>query len=96
MKEFIHDYGIALGQAINVCKSNLYLVKYAAQPQAIIKGILGFVMASLSFMYLGVPIFKGNPRMQHLQILADIYKLEGWKGNVSSMASHVELVLFFP
>lgn len=52
-------------------KSFFYLWKNASKRQRILADSLGFAEGSFPFTYLGVPIFKGCPRRQHLQVLAD-------------------------
>ena len=49
---------------------------------------------SLSFDYLGVPLFKGAPRRVHLQKITDKIKnkLSAWKGNLLSMAGRLTLI----
>ncbi|KAF1887896.1 hypothetical protein Lal_00023904 [Lupinus albus] len=49
---------------------------------------------SLPFNYLGVPLFKGNPRRIHLQPIVDIIiqKLAKWKAHSLSFMGRVELM----
>ncbi|KAL8520047.1 hypothetical protein ACS0TY_010833 [Phlomoides rotata] len=48
----------------------------------------GISEGSLSFSYLGVPIFRGSPRTCHLATMADsiIAKFSKWKGHSLSLA----------
>lgn len=57
-------------------------------------GFLGFTISSLSFSYLGVPIFKGKPKIFHLQWIANkvITKLSTWKASLLSIAKRIQLV----
>lgn len=59
-----------------------------------ISNTLGFSVGVLPFKYLGVPIFRGNPRALHLQPIVD--KIKGkpsaWKGSILSTARRVRLV----
>jgi hypothetical protein len=56
--------------------------------------LLNFSIGSLPFNYLGVPIFKGKPRVCHLQPIADRIKLKlsAWKASLLSIAGRVQLV----
>ncbi|KAL8474055.1 hypothetical protein ACS0TY_030778 [Phlomoides rotata] len=51
-------------------------------------------MGALPFDYLGVPIFRGTPRVHHLSRLVDsvIYKFSRWKGSTLSLAGRKCLI----
>jgi hypothetical protein len=55
---------------------------------------LNFNVGQLPFNYLGVPIFKGKPKVSHLQPIADRIKLKlsAWKASLLSMVGRVQLV----
>lgn len=48
---------------------------------------LGFAQGQIPFTYLGVPIFKGKPKVAHLQPITDKIKtkLATWKGSLLSI-----------
>lgn len=94
LNDFLEDYGEASGQRINRDKCVFFLGKTATSRLAGIKAILGFENGTLPFTYLGVPIFKGCPKRQHLQSLADraCAVLSGWQGRILSLAGRLELL----
>lgn len=51
-------------------------------------------MGSLPFTYLGVPIFKGKPKANYFQSVADRVKIKlaAWKASLLTMAGRVQLV----
>lgn len=55
---------------------------------------LQFVEGSVPFVYLGVPIFFGKPKISHLQAIADkiIAKFDNWSGSLLSLAGRICLV----
>jgi hypothetical protein len=55
---------------------------------------IGFNIGSFPFMYLGIPIFKGKPKVSYLQPVADKIKakLASWKASLLSIAGRVQLV----
>lgn len=59
-----------------------------------LKQLLGFSSGSLPFTYLGVLIFKGKPKVIHLQYIADRIKSKwsSWKGNLLSIMGRAQLV----
>jgi hypothetical protein len=56
--------------------------------------LLGFQQGNLPFNYLGAPIFKGRPKVQHFQHIADKIKskLAAWKTSFLSIAGRVQIV----
>jgi hypothetical protein len=54
---------------------------------------IGFKVGSLSFNYLGVPIFKGKPKARYFYLIADKIKakLGAWKAFILSIAGRVQL-----
>ncbi|KAJ4715617.1 Ribonuclease H [Melia azedarach] len=92
--QFLDAYSLASGQCINKDKSLFFLGKSANHRRRQIQSILGFAEGSIPFVYLGVPIFKGCPRRQHLQALTDrvTSTFSCWSGKLLSMAGRIELV----
>jgi len=56
--------------------------------------LIGFQVGSLPFNYLGVPIFKGKPKVRHLQPIADKVKakMSSWKASLLFIAGKVQLI----
>lgn len=56
-----------------------------------ISSILGFSQGHFLFTYLGIPIFKGKPKISHLQPITDKIKckLASWKGFILSIMGKV-------
>lgn len=59
-----------------------------------LKQLLGFSEGSEPFIYLGTPLFRGQPRVRHFQSLVDnaISKFSRWKGSSLSMAGRINNV----
>ncbi|XP_019433239.1 PREDICTED: uncharacterized protein LOC109340119 [Lupinus angustifolius] len=94
LKKLVLDYAQVSSQQINTQKCKFYVINANARKIDSISSLLGFVRGSLSFNYLGVPLFKGKPRRYHLQPIADkiLAKLATWKGSSLSIMGRVELV----
>jgi mannosylglycoprotein endo-beta-mannosidase len=94
LKELFETYALASGQVINNLKSTI--IAGAISPSRLddIVQLLQFNTGSLPFNYLGVPIFKGRPKVVHLQPIADKVKLKlaAWKASLLSIAGRVQLV----
>ena len=90
----LHSYGQASGQIMNCAKSKVYIGQGAKHRKAAITSVLGMTEGSTPFTYLGVPIFKGKPRCNHLQSIADKVrsKLEGWFGKILSFSGRCVLL----
>lgn len=75
----LNEYTNASGQHINYQKSKIYFRKGVVNRKADIINLLGMAAGITPFVYLRVPIFKGKPKVIHLQPLADKVrpKLEG-------------------
>jgi len=58
--------------------------------------ILGFQHGSLPFTYLGIPLFKGKPKVVHLQAIGDrlTSKMTSGKGQLLTIMGRVQLVNF--
>ncbi|KAF1898180.1 hypothetical protein Lal_00032945 [Lupinus albus] len=88
LNSLIHDYA----QASTKCK--FYTCSGAVRRISTMSATLGFNVDNLPFNYLGVHLFKGEPRRLHLQPITDkiIVKLATWKGLSLSIMGRVELV----
>lgn len=86
------EYSLAPSQFINCDKSSIFGGAMSTSIMNILMDFSGFKAGSLSFSYLGVPIFKGCPKDFHLQSIVDkiINKLASWKGSLLSFAVRVE------
>ena len=58
--------------------------------------LLGFTVGTVPFIYLGCPIFQGNPKVAHFQMITDRIKakLATWKGSLLSVMGRVQLVKY--
>ncbi|MCH82427.1 ribonuclease H protein, partial [Trifolium medium] len=94
LKELFIRYALASGQVVSAKKSTIFSggVSHARLIQ--IAQFLGFSIGSLPFNYLGVPIFKGRPKVAYLQPIADKIKakLAAWKASLLSIAGRIQLV----
>lgn len=71
LTQLFNDYAAISGQKVNPSKSILYAGSMTAQRHLSIATSLGFTVGFLPFMYLGAPIFKGNPKKAHFQFIVD-------------------------
>ncbi|GAU22700.1 hypothetical protein TSUD_138230 [Trifolium subterraneum] len=94
LKDLFGRYANESGQVINNSKSTIFSGSITPGRLAIISQLLNFKLGSLPFNYLGVPIFKGKPKVCHLQPIADKIKLKlsAWKASLLSIAGRVQLV----
>ena len=94
VQKILDDYAKASGQFINKSKSKIYFGKEAVHRKPEITTTMGMAAGSTPFNYLGVPIFKGKPKLLHLLPVAEKVrlKLEGWAGKVLSFAGRAELI----
>ncbi|CAJ2636364.1 unnamed protein product [Trifolium pratense] len=92
--DLLEEYGANSGQRVSPHKSKLYAGSISSTGLNTLSNTLGFSLGSLPFDYLEVPIFKGKPKKNHLQALADRVKskLASWKGHSLSMMGRVQLV----
>ena len=88
------SYALASGQVINPSKSTVFYGSISPARIDQITDLIGLNKGSLPFTYLGVPIFKGNPKRTHLQPIADKIrsKLLAWKASLLSIVGRVTLV----
>ncbi|KAG4959566.1 hypothetical protein GLYMA_13G146000v4 [Glycine max] len=58
-------------QLVNLAKSKCYTGGISEHMKSLIADIRGFSSGATPFTYLGIPLFKGKPRVIHLQPIAD-------------------------
>ncbi|GAU31405.1 hypothetical protein TSUD_370540 [Trifolium subterraneum] len=94
LKTLFSRYAADSGQLVNTAKSTIFSGSITPRRLALIVQLLNFSIGVLPFNYLGVPIFKGKPRVCHLQPIADKIKLKlsSWKASLLSIAGRVQLV----
>jgi len=87
-------YAECSGQVINPSKSTIYAGFISNSILASLAHLLSFSIGTLPFLYLGVPIFKGKPKVSYFQPLFDKIKLKlsSWKASLLSIAGRVQLV----
>jgi hypothetical protein len=94
IKSLFDVYAAESGQKVNNLKSTIYSGSITPRRLSIIVQLLNFNIGPFPFIYLGVPIFKGKPKVCHLQPVADKIKLKlsAWKASLLSIAGRVQLV----
>ncbi|PNY03176.1 ribonuclease H [Trifolium pratense] len=94
LKDLFTSYALASGQVVSAQKSTIYSGGISHSRLLQIAQYIGFSIGSLPFNYLGVPIFKGRPRVAYLQPVADKIKakLAAWKASLLSIAGRIQLV----
>jgi len=94
LMDLFNFYAFASGQFIKPFKSTVFYGSISVARIDHIKNLIGFKKGSLPFIYLGVPIFKGKPKICHLQPIVDKIKskLSAWKASLLSIAGRVTLV----
>jgi len=94
LMQLFSSYALASGQVINPSKSTVYYGSISTARINTVSYMIGFNKGSLTFNYLGVPIFKGKPKKSHLIPIADKIKakLSAWKASLLSIAGRVLLV----
>jgi mannosylglycoprotein endo-beta-mannosidase len=94
LKDLFDRYAIESGQVINNSKSTIFSGSITPGRLNLIVQLLNFNIGSLPFNYLGVPIFKGKPKVIHFQPIADkiMLKMSAWKASLLSIAGRVQLV----
>jgi hypothetical protein len=94
LKALVDSYASQSGQVINTAKSTIFSGSFTQGRINLIVNILNFQIGSLPFNYLGIPLFKGKPKVSWLQPIADKIhaKLSAWKASLLSMAGRVQLV----
>jgi hypothetical protein len=94
LKDLFNRYALESGQVINNAKSTIFYGSITHRRLQIIVDLLNFKLGNLPFNYLGVTIFKGKPKVSHLQSIADKVKLKlsAWKASLLSIAGRVQLI----
>lgn len=82
------------GQVVSADKSKFYVQGLSATRGTQLTNFLSFSKGSLPFSYLGVPLFIGRPKRQHLMPIIDRIKIKlaSWKGSLLSIMGRVQLV----
>lgn len=85
---------------MNKNKSKVYFCKGALHRKHAICAALSVAEGCTPSSYLGVPIFKGKPKSQYLQWIANkiISKLEGWQGKLLFFVGKIVMIkaVIFP
>lgn len=95
LRDIFAQYGYSSGQFVSPSKSKVF---FAQQVSGAFKHLffntLHFVEGTVPFIYLGVLIFFGRPKMAHLNSIADkiLLKFDRWSGSLLSMAGRICLV----
>jgi hypothetical protein len=94
LKDLFDAYALQSGQRINTAKSTIFSGSITQGRINLIVNLLNFQLGSLPFNYLGVPLFRGKPKVSWIQPIADKIhsKLSAWKASLLSMAGRVQLV----
>jgi hypothetical protein len=94
ISSFFARYAQISGQLINPQKSPLFAGSMTASRLNSIANSLGFSIGTLPFLYLGVPILKGKPKVLYFQPLVDKIKskLSSWKTSLLSYAGRCQLI----
>ncbi|KAI5401300.1 hypothetical protein KIW84_065953 [Lathyrus oleraceus] len=88
------DYGAVSRQFAKCGKSSICRDVMTLSRLNILSDLTIFSIGSSSFLYLGVPIFKGRYNAKYLKPVADkiILKSASWKGSLLTFAGRVVLV----
>ena len=94
LKSLFTRYANCAGQVINARKSTIFAGGITRGRLQNTLDLFGFEVGILPFNYLGVPIFKGRPKVSSLQPIADRVKakLAAWKASLLSIAGRVQLI----
>jgi hypothetical protein len=94
LKNLFSRYALASGQMVNARKSTIFSGSITNARLLQIAQFIGFTIGTLPFTYLGVPIFKGRPKVIYLQSIADKVKskLAAWKASLLSIDGRIQLV----
>jgi hypothetical protein len=94
LKDLFDSYALQSGQSINTAKSTIFSGSITQGRLNLMVNLLNFQIGSLPFNYLGIPIFRGKPKVCWLQPIADKIhaKLSAWKASLLSMAGRIQLV----
>ncbi|KAL8489048.1 hypothetical protein ACS0TY_025090 [Phlomoides rotata] len=91
LRDILTQYGVLSSQVFSPAKSILYFGSFVnLRLRRRMCRLMGIGVRYLPIDYLGVLIFRGAPKVQHLARLADsmICKFGRWKGSMLSLAGH--------
>lgn len=95
IKDIFSQYGESSGQVVSPSKSRVFFGKKITDAfKHYFFNALRFAEGTVPFIYLGVPIFLGNPKLLHLKPTADkiLMKFDKWSGSLLSLAGRICLV----
>jgi hypothetical protein len=69
LKDLFDKYGMASGQIISPQKYTVYFDNISERRQHVLADILGFSIGTIPFIYLGISIFKGKPKVYYYRLL---------------------------
>lgn len=94
LMQLFSEYAEVSGQHSSLRKCRFFVGSIAARRLAEIKEVLGFQQGHIPFKYLGVPIFKGKPKVAYLQSIENRIKakLAAWKGSLLSIMGRLQLI----
>jgi len=92
-KDLFQRYALVSGQIVNIAKSTIDSGSIPSNRLANIVNLIVFNTGSLPFNYLGVPIFRGKPKVAYLQPISDKIKLKfsAWKASLLSIAERIQM-----
>lgn len=87
-------YSAISGQIVNNSKSRFFTGSMYVTRITMIANMLGFIVGTVPFLYLGYPIFQGKLKVIHFRMITDKIrnKLATWRGTILSIMSSVQLV----
>lgn len=96
LKDLFTRHALDSGQLISTSKSTFFPGEISTNRIGQIQQLLNFNIGYPSFDYLGVPIFKGKPKVSHLQPVVDKIKakLSAWKASLLFVAGRIQLVRY--
>lgn len=89
MTKLLENYGNLLGQKFNTSKSSVFFSPSApSRFKQYITRCTSISAGLMPFIYLGVPIFRGAPKVVHLAPTTDLIlnKFNLWRGHTLSLA----------
>jgi len=94
LKNLFTRYANSAGQVISARKSTIFAGGISQTRIHNVINLLGFEVGTMPLNYLGVPIFKGRPKVSYLHPIADKVKakLAAWKVSLLSIAGRVQLI----
>ncbi|XP_026417388.1 uncharacterized protein LOC113312869 [Papaver somniferum] len=95
LQHFLHIFGQASGQVINMQKSTLFFGKHTSNAhKSNITGILGMKVMGLGEKYLGIPLLLHRSRHKNCQGVIDNMnnRLQGWQSKIVNQAGRTTQV----